>query len=156
MHSILYSLMDPRNSRFNTEFLADAFMIISTILLEGIYIYIYIKKMEKGCALKFKYLSYGFRLHQVFFFFFSRGTERKYLGSIRTTSWMRLWRSMAFERKDPETRKQKKESWCERWTNEQTASSRARNLPARKELFTFFFFFFSWSVFYIRLFYKNN
>jgi len=50
---------------------------------------------------------------------------------------MRLWRSMAFERKDPETRKQKKESWCERWTNEQTASNRARNLPARKELFTF-------------------
>jgi len=68
--------MDPRNSRFNTEFLADAFMIISTILLEGIYIYIYIKKMEKGCALKFKYLSYGFRLHQVFFFFFKRNREK--------------------------------------------------------------------------------
>jgi hypothetical protein len=39
--------MDPRNSRFNTEFLADAFMIISSILLEGIYIYIF-KKWKKG------------------------------------------------------------------------------------------------------------
>jgi hypothetical protein len=39
--------MDPRNSIFNTEFLADAFMIISSILLEGIYIYIF-KKWKKG------------------------------------------------------------------------------------------------------------
>ena len=74
MHSILYSLMDPRNSIFNTEFLADAFMIISSILLEGIYIYIYLKNGKRE---RLKYLSYGFRLHQVFFFFFFKWNREK-------------------------------------------------------------------------------